>query len=175
MGTNAPSWDAVIILIYVIGIGYNVILHRERVTGHIAAAYIALAVTAVISSPIFDFVHGNKMIMNQLWIQNNASPQMVSGLTFILLTVILSSFLAVVPTGRKSDDLGIVELFVFSFLWVTFIISTVLSFLPGDRRETFLAGSKIMSLIWSYHVWWLILPAFLLIYSGFRRGRLSSN
>lgn len=167
---GSPSWDAVIILVYVIGIGYNVILHREKIAGHIAAAYISLAVTSVVAAPIFDFVHGNKMLLNQIWVRTNTSQQFVAGVTFIALTLILSSFLSVIPTGRKSDNLAAWEVFLYSFLWVTFLISSVLSFLPADRLAVFEVESKALSLIWQYHTWWLILPAIALIYSGFRRG-----
>jgi hypothetical protein len=167
---SSPSWDAVIILIYIIGMGYNIILHRDRVAGHIAAAYIALAVTTVISSPIHEFLIGNKLFLNQIWIKSNASPQMVSGLIFLGLTVLLASFLSVIPTGRKSDNLGFFELFLYSFLWVTFVISTILSFIPEDKRVVYVTQSNLMHLVWQYHVWWLVLPAFLLIWSGFRRG-----
>ncbi len=172
---GAPSWDAVIILVYVIGIGYNVILHRERVAGHIASAYIALAVTSVIHPFVFDFLHGNKMLLNQIWIKSNASPAMVAGMTFLILTIVLSSFLSVIPTGRRSDDLSAIESFIYSFLWVTLLISTVMSFMPEDRRAVFIAQSRFMGLIWQYHTWWLIIPAFALIYSGFRRGSSRSN
>jgi len=172
---GSPSWDAVIILIYVIGIGYNVILHRERVAGHIASAYIALAVTSVISPIMFDFVHGNKLLLNQVFIQSNSSPQAVAALTFLILTIVLSSFLSIIPTGRRSDDLSTIESFIYSFLWVTFVISSILSFLPEDRRTVFLVQSKALSVIWEYHTWWLVIPAFLLIYSGFRRGSMRSN
>lgn len=169
---GAPSWDAVIILVYIIGIGYNVILHRERVAGHIAAGYIALAVTSVIAQPLYDFVHGNKLLLNQVFIQSNASPQAVAGLTFLALTVVLSSFLSIIPTGRRSDDLSAIEAFLYSFLWVTFVISSILSFLPEDRRSVFIIQSKVLGLVWQYHTWWLVIPAFLLIYSGFRRGSM---
>lgn len=172
--SGSPSWDAVIILIYVIGIGYTVILHRERLAGYIAAAYISLAVTAVIASPLHDFLNGNKMFLNQIWIKSNASPQMVAGLTFIILAIILASFLSVIPNGRKSDTLAIWETLIYSFLWVTFMVSSVLSFLPEDRRLIFTIQSKSLSLIWQYHTWWLILPAVLLIYSGFRRGNINN-
>ncbi len=175
MPNGSPSWDAVIILIYVIGIGYSVILHRERVAGQIASAYISLAVTAATSSFIFNFLHNSKMLADQSWVKNNATPQMVSGLTFLILTVILSSFLSVIPSGRKSDNLAVWEAFLYSFLWVTLLISTILSFLPPDRLTVFTTESKILNLAWQYHTWWLIIPAFLLIYSGFSRGRLRSD
>ena len=167
---SSPSWDAVIILIYIIGMGYNIILHRERVAGHVAAAYIALAVTTVLSSPIHEFLIGNKLFLNQIWIKSSASPQMVSAVLFLGLTIVLSSFLSVIPTGRRSDNLGVLELFIYSFLWVTFLISTILSFIPDDKRMIYVTQSKLMHVIWQYHVWWLVLPALLLIWSGFRRG-----
>lgn len=168
--SGAPSWDAVIILVYVIGIGYNVILHREKVAGHIASAYIALAVTSVIAKPVHDFVHGNTLLLKQVFIQSNASSEAVAALIFLALTITLSSFLSIIPTGRKNDDLGAVEAFLYSFLWVTFVISTILSFMPTDKLMLYAVQSRFLGLIWAYHTWWLVIPAFLLIYSGFRRG-----
>lgn len=169
---GAPSWDAVILLVYVIGIGYNVILHREKVAGHIASAYIALAVTSVIAGPVHDFVHGNTLLLKQVFIQSNASQEAVAGFVFLALTVILSSFLSIIPTGRRSDDLSAVEAFLYSFLWVTFVISTILSFLPAHKLALYTVQSRILALIWAYHTWWLVIPAFMLIYSGFRRGSM---
>ncbi|MFA6082126.1 MAG: hypothetical protein WC773_01760 [Patescibacteria group bacterium] len=173
MGATSPSWDAVIVLVYVIGVGYSLILHRERIAGQIASAYISLAVTSVITTPVYNFLHHNSFLMNQLWVQNDATTQMVSGLLFLALTIILSSFLSVIPTGRKSDSLSMFESTLFSFLWVTLLISTILSFLPVDRLVLFSNQSKLITLIWQYHTAWLIIPAFLLIYSGFRRGNLN--
>lgn len=169
---GTPGWDSILILVYVIGIGYNVILHREKIAGHIASAYISLAVTAVIARPLFDFVHGNGSLSNQPWLKANTSPENTSIFIFLVLTVVLSSFLAISPTGRRSDDLSAVEAFSYAFLWVTFVISTMLSFLPDDNRATYLAGSRFMTYIWQFHTWWLVIPAFLLIYSGFRRGSM---
>lgn len=171
--SSSPSWDAVIILIYIIGMGYNIILHRDRVAGHIAAAYIALAVTTVVSAPIYEFLNGNKIFLNQIWIRSNASPQMVSSIIFLGLTVLLASFLSVIPTGRKSDNLGMFELALYSFLWVTLLVSTILSFIPEDKRMVYITQSNLMHLVWQYHVWWLVLPAILLVWSGFRRGSAS--
>jgi len=168
--SGSPSWDAVIVLVYVIGMGYTIILHRERLAGYIASAYISLAVTAVIYKPIYDFLTGNKMFMNQIWVQSNASPQMVAGVTFVILAIALASFLSIMPTGRRSDNLAIWENIIYSALWVTFMISSVMSFMPDDRRLVFTISSKFMNLIWQYHTIWLIVPAFLLIFSGYRRG-----
>ncbi len=169
---GAPGWDAIVVLVYVIGIGYNVILHREKIAGHIAAAYIALAVTAVIAHPVYDFVHGSKLLASQAWITHAATADNTAALVFLALTIMLSSFLAISPTGRRSDDLSAIEAFLYAFLWVTLVISSILSFMPDDHRATYLSQSKFLTLIWQYHTAWLVIPALLFLYSGFRRGSM---
>lgn len=171
---GAPGWDSIIVLVYVIGIGYNVILHREKIAGHIASAYIALAVTAVIARPISEFVLKTKLLANQGFVARAFSTDNSSGVIFLLLTIILSSFLAISPTGRRSDDLSAPEAFGYAFLWVTLVISTILSFMPETLRANYIEHSKFIGLIWQFHTWWLVIPALLLIYSGFRRGSARS-
>ncbi len=165
-----PSWNAVIVLVYVIGIGYNLLLHRNNATGHIAAGYVSLAVTPTIASYFYGIATGQKMILGQLWVKGNVTPQTIESLTFIILTIVLSSFLIIIPSGRKADNLDLWEIILFSFIWVTFLISTVLSYLPAEELTSLTSQAQFINVIWSYHNLWLLLPAFAILFAGFRRG-----
>lgn len=165
---NAPSWDLFIGLFFIIGVSYGFILQREKTTVTMLAAYAGLVIAQTLNPLVQGFFSGDKTV-GSFFIRANASPFTVQAAIFAIVIVLLATRAGIV--GQRSRGLlSPVEILVYSFLNSALIISSIINFMPDDKKQALLASSKLASKLISYHIWWVILPVVALVVIGFRKN-----
>ncbi|MCL5795820.1 MAG: hypothetical protein M1338_05715 [Patescibacteria group bacterium] len=165
--TTLPTWDLFLILFFVIGIAYGFILQRDKTVITMISVYVALVITQILVGPLQDFFTGDKTIFGQFFIHANVS-------SFTIQVVVFAAIIALVSAksnlaGKESGSMSPMEILGFSALNTALIISSILFFMPEAMRNGFAETSKIASILIQYHTWWILLPAALLVITGFFR------
>lgn len=164
-----PTWDLFLILFFIIGVAYGFILQRDKTVITLISVYVALVITQVLTLPIQEFFAGERTVLGQFFIKANVSA-------FTLQTILFAGVIALVSaksgiSGRDSGGLmSPIEVFGFSLLNTALIISSIFFFMPEAMRAGFDESSKIAHFLIQYHIWWIVLPIILLIFTGFRHG-----
>ncbi|TSC91708.1 MAG: Uncharacterized protein CEN91_600 [Candidatus Berkelbacteria bacterium Licking1014_85] len=165
---NTPSWDLFIGLFFIIGVSYGFILQREKTTVTILSAYVGLVIAQALNPIVQGFFSGDKTI-GSFFIRANASPFTVQVAIFLIVTVLMSTRAGIIGQ-RARGLLSPIEVLIYSFLNSALIISSIINFMPEDKKTALLASSKLASKIITYNIWWLILPVLALVIIGFRKG-----
>lgn len=166
---QTPSWDLFIGLFFIIGFAYGYILQRERVTVTLLSVYVALVVTSVMSPLLEKFFIGDSTI-GSFFIKANLSPFTLKTGVFCAVIMLLSTRAGVVGL-RSRSFLSSFEVGAYAFLNSALILSTIILFAPAETRDHLVASSKLASRLMQYATWWVILPAVVMIVSGFQRNR----
>lgn len=167
-----PTWDLFITLFFVIGVGYGVILQREKILATLISTYIALAVATVWGDKVFEFFNGNSILFNQFWIRSNMSEFSIKALLFGVLIVLLTlkgDFS--VNMGKSEGMVSTVFVFIYSFLTTGLIVESVISFLPQTAMMAIINQSNVAALVMNYDIAWVVVPALLMIIGGFLAAR----
>lgn len=162
-----PSWDLFIGLFFVVGVGYGLVLQRDRSVTTLLSAYVALIVAETWAVPISDFLNGNKAILN-VYIAGRVSPFGITAGLFVVFIILLAQ-----KSGLRSgrvNNMTSFEILLFSFFSTAIIIATILSFMPADQLAGILAQSKLATLLTKYHTPLIIVPPMAVIFFGVRRG-----
>jgi phosphotransferase system glucose/maltose/N-acetylglucosamine-specific IIC component len=161
----APTWDLFLGLFFAIGIAYSLML-REKAVTTLAAIYVGLVVSSVLSGNLQAFFAGDKPLFNQLFIRGDASPFAVQTAVLIGTVVFLtmkSSLSSVAGKGSYSP----IELGIYGFFNAALLASTILSYASEATRATILESSRLAELLMNYQIWWLVLPVLFMIAIGF--------
>jgi len=167
-----PTWDLFITLFFIVGMGYGVILQREKILATLISTYIALAVATTWGDKVFEFFNGNSVLFNQFWIRSNMSEFSIKALLFGLLIVLLTlkgDFS--VSIGKAEGMISTLFVFIYSFLNTGLIVESIINFLPQTAKMAIISQSNIASLVMSYDIAWVVLPALLMIVGGFLTSR----
>lgn len=167
-----PTWDLFITLFFVVGVGYGVILQREKILATLISTYVALSVATVWGDKVFEFFNGNSILFNQFWIRSNMSEFSIKALLFGLLIVLLTlkgDFS--VSMGKAEGMVSTVFVVIYSFLTTGLIVESVINFLPQTAKLAILNQSNVASLVMNYDVAWVVVPALLMIVGGFLTAR----
>jgi len=167
-----PTWDLFITLFFIIGIGYGVILQREKILATLVSTYIALAVASVWGEKVFEFFNGNTILFNQFWVRSNLSEFSIKALLFALIIVLLTLKGDFTIGLQKNEGMvSMVFVFIYSFLNTGLIISSVINFLPAASKLTIISSSNLAATVMNYSTAWIVLPALLMIVGGFLTAR----
>lgn len=162
-----PSWDLFLSLFFVVGVGYGLVLQRDRSVTTLLSTYVALVISQTWAGPISDFLNGNKALF-KIYISGKVSPFAITAALFVLFIVLVAQKSGL-KSGRASS-LSSFEILVYSFFSTALIISTVLSFMPSAELNNMLVQSRLATLLIQYHNLFLLLPPILVIIFGVRRG-----
>lgn len=161
----APTWDLFLGLFFGIGIAYALML-REKAVTTLAAIYIGLVVSSILSGNLQAFFAGDKPLFNQLFIRGNASPFAVQTAVLVGTVVFLtmkSSLSAAAGKGSYSP----IELGIYGFFNAALLASTILSYASEATQSAILESSRLANLLMNYQIWWLVLPVLFMIAIGF--------
>ena len=167
-----PTWDLFITLFFIVGMGYGVILQREKILATLISTYIALAVATAWGDKVFEFFNGNSILFNQFWIRSNMSEFSIKALLFGLLIVLLTlkgDFS--VSIGKAEGMISTVFVFIYSFLNTGLIVESIINFLPQTAKMAIITQSNIASLVMNYDIAWVVVPALLMVVGGFLTSR----
>ncbi|MFA4995665.1 MAG: hypothetical protein WC536_00800 [Patescibacteria group bacterium] len=162
-----PSVDIFIGLLFIVGIGYGLILRRDKTITTLCSAYIGLVIASSFSETVFKFFNGNATIANQIWIRSNASVSTISIILFLLCIFLISG--AIQSSSTRSGDIGAFEVFIYSSLTVALVISSVLYFLPPETRANYTAVSRLAKMMFDFRPLIIIGAPLTLIILNFRK------
>ncbi len=159
-----PTWDLLITLMMIVGIGYGIVMQRERILSTLVGTYIGMAVAQNWGPKVYDFFTGDTVMFNQLWIRLNASPFAVKAFLFALVVIALTVKSDFAKSIRQSSSpLSGLMVIAYSFLTTTLAISAVLSFLPKAQLNAIVSRSHLAEFIISNFNLWIVLPVIAMI------------
>lgn len=145
------------------------VLARDRIIVTLVSTYLALVATLTVGDVVVDFFQGNKFLFNQIFIPLKASPfAITAGLFVIFLVLLISKAAYSVEFDPRKPVLTFVELLGYSILSTGLILSSIMTFMPGELRDAITNSSQVASRVVQFHDWWIVLPVLLLLVSGFR-------
>ena len=162
-----PSVDIFIGLFFLVGIAYGFLLQREKTITTLVSVYMGIVIATSFSQAVFEFFNGNKVIAGQIWIRSNASTSTIAIVLFLLSTFLVSG--AINSKSKRSDDLSLFEVIIYSFLMVALILSSILGFLPEASRNHYLAISQAAHYLWNFRTFFVMLPPILLIILNWKK------
>jgi len=168
-----PSWDLAISVFFLIGIAFGYILQREKIVATLLSVYVALVVTQIFSGGVYAFFQGSKTL-GDMWVKSGASPFTVRIVVFMAIITLLSAKGGI--QGQKAKGiLSPIEIIGLSFLTTGLILSSIFYFMPPESRETFMATSRLATLVIKYYPLWVIVPVLVLVALGFVRKTSPSD
>ncbi|TSC96422.1 MAG: Uncharacterized protein CEN88_361 [Candidatus Berkelbacteria bacterium Licking1014_2] len=166
--TPLPSWDLFLGLFFVVGIAYGLVMQRDKVIVTMTACYVAIVISQTFSDQLLSFFAGDKTLFNQIWIKSSASPLAVKTTIFLAVVALITSRSGLASRSSRSV-MPPLEIIGHSFLNVTLVASSIFSFMPKEQQQAIAEASKLAKIIINFHIWWLILPVLLLLFTGYRR------
>lgn len=164
-----PSWDLFLTIFFSVGIAYGMILQREKAIVTLIAIYMALVLTDILFEPISQFFVGEKTLLGSFFIRSSASPFTIQAITFVVLIVLVTTKSGLSGGSDGAGLLSPIEIFVYSFLNVALITTTILAYIPDESRNNIIQASSIASFLISHGSWWLILPVLAMVFFGWNR------
>lgn len=164
-----PSWDLFLIIFFIVGTAYGMMMQRERAVATTLSIYVGLVFTQLFTQPVGQFFAGERTI-NSFFVNTSVSPFSIQAAIF-LGTVILVTTKSGIVSGRDSGGslLSPFEVMAYAFLNTALMVTTILSYMPAEARTSIIEQSKMASYLAHYHTAWLILPIAALIFFGWNR------
>lgn len=161
-----PTWDVFIGLTFIVGIAYGFILRRDKTITTLCSVYIGIVIATNFSQMIFDFFNGNRVFADQIWIRSNTPLSTITIAVFLISIILISG--AINSSSNRSSEISPLEVIIYSALTIALVISSILSFLPEEARETYLAGSQVAQILYNFKTALIITPPLSLIILNFR-------
>lgn len=170
---SLPTWDLFITLCFLIGLGYGLILGRERIVTTLVASYIGFAVANEIGNALHEILTGSSLLNESIWIKSNVSIFAVKTFLFVLFVVLLTlkGEFAALPGAFSTGIKGTILTALYSFLGTGLVVSSLIFFLPDPARSSLLAQSTLATSVLQYRNWWLVLPILVMIMVGIWQGK----
>jgi len=171
-----PTWDLIITLMLIVGIGYGVVLQRERIISTLVGIYVGIVVAQNWGPSVYQFFSGDNLLYNQLWIKANFSPFAIKAILFglVVISLTVASDFAQSIKGSRAPLSGLMVI-IYSFLTTLLSISAVLSFLPKAQLNVIIVRSKLADFLISHYILWIVLPIIALIIGGVLTSRSPSS
>jgi len=171
-----PTWDLIITLMLIVGIGYGIVLQREKIITTMVGVYVGMVVAQNWGPSVFKFFSGNNVLFDSLWIKANASPFTIKAILFgivVVLITVKSDFARTIQ--QTSSSLSGLMVIAYSFLTTTLAISAVLSFLPASQIAIIVARSDLAEFIMDNYIFWIVLPIIALVIGGVVGGKVITS
>ena len=172
--SSSPSWDLLLIVFFVISVGYGFVLQRDKVIVTLLSIYAGIVVANVLAEPLKLFFVGDKTVFNQVFISAKLSPFTIQTCLFALTVILVSVRSGIGGRSASRGALSPFELAVFSFLNSALLLTAIFSFMTPEMRENFIHNSRIANVFIQKQTWWVIAPLMTLIATG-GLGKSRSN
>lgn len=169
MLTHLPSTDLFIGIFFLIGIGYGFLIQRDRTITALCSTYMGLVIANFFAKDVFEFINGNKTIADAVWIRGNASISTIQIVLFCLVILMVTK--AIHAAKKKSEDLSVMEIVVYSALTTGIVITSILGFLPEVTRQSLIEGSKVATTLFNLKSIFLVLPPIILFLLNLRKNQ----
>lgn len=167
-----PTWDLFITLCFIIGLGYGLILGRQRIIVVLVACYVAYAVALVVGETIYSILSGSTLLSDTIWIKSNISEfgakALIFGIVAVLLT--LKGEISALPGKFAGGGKSAIVVVLYGFLTSGLVVSSIISFLSKTSQQALFYQSSLAELVMKFHNWWLILPIVLMVSLGIFAG-----
>jgi hypothetical protein len=160
---DLSTWDIAIGAAAGVIAVYTFIMRRHKALTLLLSAYVSYAVTIIWGNPFAELFTGERAVFSNVWIKSNAQPYMVQIGLFILVLLLLTSF---VKLGGKRGRYGLLETAVYSAGAVIVSVTAALLLMPPAIREQVSSQSLLLPTIFRFADWAILVPVFLIIFFG---------
>lgn len=157
------TWDIVIASVFLILLLFCILIRRHKALSALVAVYISYIVTVNWGDKLAGLFTGDRVILGQIWFKANFPTYMVQGFLFLLVCVLIISF---VKFSGKRSHYSNLEVSVYVFLAVALGTVFLTAFLPADLRLKVMNGSKILPMINKFRELIVLLPVIMMIFFG---------
>lgn len=164
----APTWDLVLLVFFAASVVYGFLMGKDKTMITILGAYVGLVIANQWGARVFNLVSSQTGVLDTSWMQGNLAIFIVKVVLFTLVLLIIAQkggWLMRAPGGNSGLFSMVIPL-VYSGLSAALIAASVLDFLPDDTRRQVIEKSLIAAPLVAYYSWWLILPIFLILVTG---------
>jgi len=156
------TWDIGLLAALGILLAYSILIRKHKALAVLVSVYISYVMTTLWGDQVVQFFTGQRVAFN-VWIQANASPFFIKAILFIILVLLLSSF---VKLGGKRSKYSMPEVVVYSICAVTLSGLLLVTLMGEPYQSQVLAHSKILPILYTWRQWVLGLPVFAMILFG---------
>lgn len=157
------TWDSAIAATFVILLAYSLLIRKHKSLATLISLYIAYVMASTWGDRIAEFLSGQSMLPNHVWIRANVSTSVVQTILMLIVTFLISTFLKL---GGKRSKYSSVEVTLYVLATVALATLFIITFLQPDQRDLALKVSKIVPFVYKWREWILVLPVFLMIFFG---------
>jgi len=157
------TWDTAILAVTGILLAYSLLIRRHKALATLVSLYIAYVMTSLWGQRVTEFLSGDRVFLNQVWIKSNASPFNVQLTLFVSLTVLISFF---IKLGGKRSRYSVIEVIVYTITTMALAVILINALMPPEMRELVSLQSKIFPVLYDWREWILAVPVFEIIFFG---------
>ncbi len=157
------TWDVGIGITAAVLFVYSFFIRRHKALATLVSAYISFLVAQTWGGPLSQLFSGDRVIFSNVWIQGNITPFVVKIGLFVLLMIVLSTFMKL---GGRRSRYGILEVAVYTICLVAVSLVFALLLMPEDMRITIASESVITKFLLQWKDWVQVVPVFAIVYFG---------
>lgn len=157
------TWDTAILGTFGLLLAYSLLIRKHKSLATLVCVYIGYAISAALGMRIAEFFIGDRVVLQQGFIQVNASSFTVQSILMVLVAFLLSSF---IKLGGKRSRYTAIEVVVYALATMALATMFVVSFMDPQMRAEVLKSSKIVPVIYNFREWILVAPVFIIIFFG---------
>ena len=157
------TWDLGIGIAAAVIFAYYFLIRRHKALATLVSVYIAYMVALVWGDPLAAIFTGDRVIFNSIWVQGDITPYLVKIALFLLLVIMLSTFLKL---GGRRNRYGAPETVGYTLCVVALLLTLTVLLTPA-ATQTFLSHrSHIIDFLLEWKNWVEVVPVFIMIYFG---------
>ncbi len=160
-----PGWDFILGIIFVIAIGYGLMLRHNQIRVVLLSTYVAGAVTTELGDTWVSWVQKfGKATAGDAWQSPSATIIRIALFAIVLVGLTLWGQINTKSGfgGMKSGLLTI----LFGFFSAGLLVSYIISFLPNSLQNDLYAASDLARKIMDFKIWWVVIPVIIMIASS---------
>jgi len=157
------TWDVGIGIAAAVLFAYSFFIRRHKSLATLVSVDIAFLIAQNWGTPLAQLFSGDRVIFSNVWIQGNITPFVVKVGLFVLLMILLSTFMKL---GGKRARYGILEVAVYTICLVALTIVYALLLMPEGMQTAIASESVVVKFLLEWKDWVQVLPVFVIVYFG---------
>ncbi|MFH1508908.1 MAG: hypothetical protein ABIE68_01975 [bacterium] len=167
-----PGWDFVIGLVFVLAVGFGLMMRKNQIRIFIISIYIAFAVTNEIGNQFIDTVNKvGEATKGEEYQQPSGSLLLVILFAAVVIGLTLWGGFSIKGSGKALTS-GMMTI-LYGVVGAGLMISSLIAFLPPEWQADLLASSDLAQKINNFKTWWIVLPVLLIFVDYFLNKRKS--
>ena len=157
------TWDVAIVAAFVLLLSYSILIRKHKSLATLISLYIAYVLASAWGDRITQFLSGQRVLPNHVWIQANLSSPVVQSALMLIVAFLISAF---IKLGGRRSKYSVPEVVLYVICTVALGALFTVTFLSPSQRDVALAGSKILPYIYNWRELVLVVPVFLMVFFG---------